>query len=294
MRVPAWRGARGSQLLRSARTRALTASLLGLIALTCSDPRVELGSRPRANSTAPVPPSARERFEPPARDGWGSAGALRYLERTLGGGDSAKPLPMVIMIHGLGDKPRFDWFNGADAITTPMRLIMPQAPTPHNGGFAWFPFRVGDNDPDALARGIASAADELARSIELLRARRPTLGQPIVTGFSQGGMLSYALALRHPKLFELSHPISGMLPEPLWPIDKPAATSFPRIVAIHGDADDVVPIEPARQLCKHLSHLGYAVSLREFAGVRHQITPTMDAYTVQLLDATARSLAAKR
>jgi phospholipase/carboxylesterase len=201
---------------------------------------------------------------------------------------------MVIMIHGLGDKPRFDWFNGADAITTPMRLIMPQAPTPHYGGFAWFPFRVGDNDPDALARGIASAADELARSIELLRARRPTLGQPIVTGFSQGGMLSYALALRHPELFELSHPISGMLPEPLWPKDKPAATRFPPIVAMHGDADDVVPIEPARQLRAHLGRLGYAISLREFAGVRHQMTPAMDAYTVELLDATARSLAAKR
>jgi phospholipase/carboxylesterase len=268
--------------------RTLTSSLLALIALSCSDPRAEFRAGPLASSATPA-----QHFEPPASDGWGRAGRLRYLERTLGGADAATPLPMVIMIHGLGDKPRHDWFNAAAAITTPMRLIMPQAPTPHDGGFAWFPFRVGDNDSDALARGIASAADELARSIELLRARRPTLGRPIVTGFSQGGMLSYALALRNPKLIELSHPISGLLPEPLWPKDKPAATRYPPIVAMHGDADDIVPIEPARQLRAQLGRLGYAISLREFAGVRHQITPAMDAYTVELLDATARNLVAK-
>jgi phospholipase/carboxylesterase len=232
---------------------------------------------------------ARESFEAPGHDGWGRAAGLRYLERTLAGGDPAQPLPLVIMIHGMGDAPRFDWFTGASAIKTPLRLIMPEAPTPYYDGFSWFSYDPAKRDPNALARGISAAAGQLARAIEQLRVRRATVGRAIVTGFSQGGMLSYALALQHPELVAFSHPISGFLPEPLWPAQKPAGTRFPRIVAMHGDRDDVVPIAPARQLQEHLSALGYELTLREFAGVRHQITSDMEAYSVELLEAAARN-----
>jgi phospholipase/carboxylesterase len=246
-----------------------------------------------APSSSPIaaaaPAKAREPFLAPGRDGWGRAAGLRYLERTLAGGDPARPLPLVIMIHGMGDAPRFDWFTGASAIKTPMRLIMPEAPTPYYDGFSWFPYDPAKPDPNALARGISSAADQLARAIEELRVRRATVGRPIITGFSQGAMLSYALALQHPELVAFSHPISGFLPEPSWPAQKPTGTRFPRIAAMHGDRDDVVPIAPARQLETHLRALGYEVTLREFAGVRHQITPDMEAFQVELLDSAARS-----
>src|SRR5689334_18699335 len=90
-----------------------------------------------ARSDAALPAEARAPFEAPGRDGWGRAGSLRYLERVLGGGDPAQPLPMVVMIHGMGDAPRLDWFTAADEIKVPLRLIMPQAPTPYYDGFSW-------------------------------------------------------------------------------------------------------------------------------------------------------------
>jgi predicted esterase len=58
---------------------------------------------------------------------------------------------------------------------------------------------------------------------------------------------------------------------------------------MHGDRDDLVPIAPTRALHEALSARGYENSLREFAGVRHHITPEMAAYTVELLDSAARS-----
>jgi predicted esterase len=70
---------------------------------------------------------------------------------------------------------------------------------------------------------------------------------------------------------------------------KRTATHFPRIAAMHGDRDDVVPIAPSRQLTAHLRALGYEVTLREFSGVRHPITPDMVALQVELLDSAARS-----
>jgi phospholipase/carboxylesterase len=232
----------------------------------------------------------QEPFQAPGADGWGRAGQLRYLERILAGGDPTQPLPLVIMIHGMGDAPRLDWFTEADAIKTPMRLIMPQAPTPYYDGFAWFPYDPVARDPNALARGIAGARDQLARTIEILCARRATVGRAIVAGFSQGGMLSYALALGYPGLIAASHPIAGLLPEPLWPKQRPQGVHVPRILAMHGDRDDLVPIASARALHAQLSARGYDNTLREFAGVRHQITPEMGAYAVELLESAARNI----
>ena len=53
-------------------------------------------------------------------------------------------------------------------------------------------------------------------------------GKVVVTGFSQGGMLSYALALHHPELIEYALPISGMLPEVLWPTTPPPSAASAR------------------------------------------------------------------
>ena len=291
--APARGGPRGATL--SVRMALRSAHVLALLALGCSDGRAEPGAgtavradlAPRTKAAQDV---AREPFTPPDSRGWGRAAGLDYLERTIGGGDPAVPMPMLIMIHGLGDRPRHDWFGGADAIDTPLRLIMPQAPTPYGqDGFAWFPFRARGNDPDDLARGISAAADRLARAITVLKTQRPTRGAPIVAGFSQGGMLSYALALRHPELVSFSHPISGLLPEPLWP-SKRADSAAPSIAAMHGDADDLVPIEDDRRLQAHLRKLGHDAQLREFPGVGHTITPAMEAHSVELLNAAARRL----
>jgi len=181
---------------------------------------------------------------------------------------------MVIILHGMGDQPGEHWFD-AIPIDFPARVIMPQAPSAYHGGFSWFTYRVGDNEPEALGRGIAKAADRLGRALAVLRRQRPTLGRPIVTGFSQGGMLSFALAVRHPDQLALALPISGTLPAPIWPTARGNAAPRPPIRALHGTTDTVVPIEPTRALVAELARLGFDVSLQTFEGVGHTIAPEM-------------------
>jgi DNA-binding FadR family transcriptional regulator len=45
-----------------------------------------------------------------------------------------------------------------------------------------------------------------------------------------------------------------------------------------------------RALSAQLSARGYDNTLREFAGVRHQISPAMAAYAVELLESAARNI----
>jgi phospholipase/carboxylesterase len=111
---------------------------------------------------------------------------------------------------------------------------------------------------------------------------RPTRGLPIVAGFSQGGMLSYALALRAPDRLRLAIPIAGELPDPLWPAQPASGKRLP-IRALHGTADVVIEIDGARKLVERMKSLSYDATLREFPGATHTITPEMQAELNTLL-----------
>lgn len=268
----------------------LAAALVLLSACTCAPlgcgperPTHEAPS-PRAEPApaadppeSPAPteaPAGADTFTPPGPDGYGRAGSLRYLEHVLGGAPEAT-LPMVVVIHGLGDSPGPHWLDLVQ-LRRPARLIMPEGPTPYMGGFAWFPFRARDNDPKQLASGISAAAERLAEALAILQQKRPTRGLPIVTGFSQGGMLSFALALRHPERLRLALPISGLLPEPLWPT-APATGKIPPILALHGTADELVPFPPTERLVAHLKAQRYDATLVAYEGVGHSISDAMRA-----------------
>lgn len=242
----------------------------------------------RAEKTAPV-----DAFQAPDADGFGRAAGLRYLEIVQGGKADAS-LPMVVMIHGMGDRARAELVD-ALGVTLPARFILPQAPDAYGDGYSWFGYMIrGDNPPGALANGIASADARLARALDALRTQRPTLGRPIVTGFSQGGMLSFALALRHPELVELAQPISGTLPEPLWPTARATNGWQPPIRALHGNADTIVPIDGSQRLTAKLQELGYDATLMEFPEVGHEISAQMALRSHQTLDAAVQALGASR
>lgn len=228
------------------------------------------------------PAAGREAgYRAPDSEGWGSAAGLEFLELVTPGASRTDKLPMFIIIHGMGDKPSSGWIDGFD-FGRPARVIMPRALEPYHGGFSWFAYRARDNAPDALARGIAHAAERISALLQVLPAQRPTEGRPIVLGFSQGGMLSFALALRYPERLRFALPISGILPEPLWPKSGPKGARIP-IRALHGTADDLVPYAPARELVQHLSALGYDASLEAFEGAGHTIDARMQTRANALL-----------
>lgn len=246
------------------------------------------GSRvPSSASTTGSSATARER--PPAEpveaptlgeDGLYLLAGVRYREYLSGGAEADASLPMVILIHGLGDTP--ESFEGlVRGFDTPARFIIPRGFDEHGRGWSWFPYRGSDQGVEQTAAGIAASADELAPAIEALSRARPTQGKPAVSGFSQGGMLSFTLALRHGELLSAAYPVGGWLPEPLWPADASQAASCPPILAFHGEDDDRVPLAPTRAGVEHLRALGYPVELRTYPELGHSINRELHAELMQ-------------
>lgn len=181
--------------------------------------------------------------------------------------------PIVVAVHGLGDRPdRF--MHLLDGLDVKARTVFPAAPHRRGEGFAWWTASVRDGDPQAVAAGLLAATEEVAGLLEELAARHPTAGKPVITGFSQGGMLSFAVAARRPELVRGAVPIAGWLPEALLPTDAAPKGAAP-IRALHGEADEVLPFAPTQAAVERLRARGFDASIRSFPGVGHTVSAPM-------------------
>ncbi len=200
---------------------------------------------------------------------------IEYTEIVTGKGEKSDRLPMIVMVHGYGATP--DDFKGffLTNFQVPARVILPKGIKPKGPGFSWFDIvrPIEDGDPKMVAEMERSAA-ALAKLMRRLRVEKPTLGKPIISGFSQGGMMSFIVAAKHPEVISAAVPIAGWLPPALVP-EAELTGNQPAITALHGDADERVKLEPTRQGVEALHAKGLKAELKIYPGVAHRFTPTM-------------------
>jgi len=214
---------------------------------------------------------------------------LWYAEIRLGEADDDAPLPLVLMLHGRGDRPRIPG-GPFGRVPTPMRVLVPRGPLALGDGYAWARHSVTEtNHHDELASDLVTMADRLARLIRHVRRTRPTAGTPIVTGFSQGAITAWTTALRHPEEVGLALPIAGWVPPAARPPFRPDGAAIVR--SMHGTADPIVRIEPTRELVRLLTDAAMPVSLLEIDGVAHTVTPEMNARFEEWLEEALRERA---
>jgi phospholipase/carboxylesterase len=220
------------------------------------------------------------------------ASDLHYLQLMTSGAKEDDAVPVVLAIHGLGDRPE-SFRLLVDGVSVPARVVIPRAPKAHGAdGFSWFDFRAGaDAEGDAaLAEGVRGAAGGLATLAGSLAAKHGGPSRVVVCGFSQGGMLSFALAALHPEQVAAAVPVSGYLPVPLWPASRPAARPLPKVLALAGEDDRVIPPDPVRWSVEALRVNGYEVELKLYPGVAHAISPPMRKDLVASLEAAVQEL----
>lgn len=212
--------------------------------------------------TQPAPPCARSA---------GMAQGLAYRMSEFGRCQADAQLPLVISLHGMGDRPR-ELF---DEVPLPVRVVSPRAPKPYGTGYSWFSHRSAEVPPSVLAPEIRDAAALLAKFVVELQKRYPTAGRPVVTGVSQGGMLTYAMAINHQDVVGEAFPVAGWLPKQLWAGRRPerAASTF----AMHGDLDNIIPVAPTAYMVQLLASRGHPVELETYADAGHDMTPEMHA-----------------
>jgi phospholipase/carboxylesterase len=154
------------------------------------------------------------------------------------------PARLVVLLHGYGA-------DGDDLIALGAEwakdmpdtaFVAPHAPEPcaAGSGRQWFPLTL--RDPAEVVRGVELAGPALDAFLdqELARHRLPASRLALV-GFSQGAMMAIDTGLRRNPACGCILGYSGVLARPgaLSGAAKPA----PRILLVHGAADDVLPVD---------------------------------------------------
>ena len=183
--------------------------------------------------------------------------------------------PLLLLIHGYGSNEQ-DLFSFAAEL--PEEYYIVSARAPYNlqyGSYAWYAInfdadqnKFSDNDQARISRDlIAKFIDELIDKYPI-DATNVTL-----IGFSQGTILSYAVALSHPEKVQRVVAMSGYInPEILE--DNYLKNSFSnlKVFASHGTADQVIPVEWGRKAKPFLENLGIETTYKEYP-VGHGVSP---------------------
>ena len=217
-------------------------------------------------------------------------GGVRFLMLHVGGAQEGEKVPTIVALHGRGDTadnyaPSFSGLRARARVIVAYGLF----PT-EDHGFQWFDVdHSADRKPDVFDRGVADAMPRVVAFLGALSKELPTKGKPILTGFSQGAIMSHAIAVHHPETIAAAVPVAGFLPPALAPSGK-LEGSLPRVVAYHGDVDPTISYAWDQMSVKQEKAAGLPAELRLYPAVSHAFGSEELADYLNLLDDVARSL----
>ena len=194
----------------------------------------------------------------------------------------AGPEQLILLLHGCGGTSR-----SMLALARALRLqfpraavLAPEAPHPHDGGGPgrqWY--AVAGLAPANWPGRVAAALPGLQAWV-LAQQQRLGVG-PAATalgGFSQGAVLSLALALQHDGIAGRVLAFGGCLTEA-----PRAAPRYTTLHLFHGDADAVIPADSSRQALEQLGELQGDATLDIAQGIGHELHPVLIDCALQRL-----------
>ena len=183
--------------------------------------------------------------------------------------------PLLLLLHGYGSNEA-DLFSFADELPEDYYVVSARAPYDlQYGSYAWYAInfdanqnKFSDNEQAVQSRdAIVDFIDELV-AIYPIDATNVNL-----LGFSQGSILSLAVALSYPKKVQKVIGLSGYLNEDILK-DNYQKNDFSmlKIFTSHGTVDQVIPIAWAKKTQPFFEKLGIKSEYKEYP-IGHGISP---------------------
>lgn len=196
---------------------------------------------------------------------------LEYLIKE----STIKNPPLLVLIHGYGSNKE-DLFSFAKELPEELLIISVQAPlTLGFGSYAWYTINFDASDKKFSDLDEArESIGKLEQFLEAIIIKYAVDAKKVsILGFSQGAILSYALAMRNPKTITNILALSGYINSELIPKDLTTETCKNQNFFIsHGTVDQVLPIDWVRNSLPILDQLNIKYSYNEYP-IGHGINP---------------------
>lgn len=184
--------------------------------------------------------------------------------------------PLLILLHGYGSHED-DLFSFAPELPEELLIVSARAPLSLGfGGFAWYSINF-----DATSNEKFSNLDEASVSLNLIedfidsiiKEYQVDLNKIFVLGFSQGAILSYALAMRNPSKLTKVLALSGYINKELLPNNIAVEDVRPLDFFIsHGTVDQVLPFTWIKKSLPILDNLKINYTFKNYP-VGHGVNP---------------------
>lgn len=183
--------------------------------------------------------------------------------------------PLLLLLHGYGSNED-DLFSFATELPEAYYIISVRAPYDlYYGSYAWYAIDFTADEKRFSDLAQARQSRELIASFlkELPSVYAIDENEVTLVGFSQGAILSYAVALSYPEKVKQVAAMSGYLnPEIMLRGFESNDFGKLRFFISHGSADQVVPVDWARKAKPFLDDLGIESVYKEYP-VGHGVAP---------------------
>lgn len=183
--------------------------------------------------------------------------------------------PLLLLLHGYGSNEE-DLFSLASELPEEYFIVSAQAPYAlMYGSYAWYAINFDADDTKfSDVNQAKQSRDLLVDFIDELTVKHAIDKEKItLIGFSQGAILSYAIALSYPEKISKIVAMSGYLNTEMAKENfKQNNFSNLKIFASHGTVDQVIPVDWARKTGPALERLGVNFVYKEYP-VGHGVAP---------------------
>ncbi|MDP2069654.1 MAG: alpha/beta hydrolase-fold protein [Lutibacter sp.] len=182
---------------------------------------------------------------------------------------------LLILLHGYGSNEE-DLFSFAGELPDELIIVSARAPqTLGFGSYSWYTIHFNSPQgkfsdmPEAISarENIAVFIDEVQQKYDVSPKKT------FLLGFSQGTILSYAVAFNYPEKVQKIIALSGYVNSELLPDDL-SLKDYSKLdfYISHGTVDQVIPVEWANKAPEFLDRLNIKYSYKEFP-VGHGVSP---------------------
>lgn len=180
--------------------------------------------------------------------------------------NNLNPAPLILMLHGYGSDEN-DLFSFADYLPQKYTIISVRAPYPIQPmGNAWYAINFDANANKFSDTKQAVSSREKIKSFieEAIEAYNIDSNDITLLGFSQGTILSFAIALSYPHLIKNVIGLSGYIDHNMIETSDKEKLKSLNVFSSHGTMDQVIPVDWARKTPEVLKKLDIECQFKEF------------------------------
>jgi phospholipase/carboxylesterase len=166
---------------------------------------------------------------------------------------------LMVVLHGLGDSMSgYTWVPEAMQFPS-LNYLLVNAPDLYYGGFSWYDY-AGDAAP-----GVRRSVKLLSGLLDQQRQLGYATEQTILSGFSQGCLMTLETGLRYPHRFAALIGLSGYVLDPhvLLREMSPLAKKQ-HVLVTHGRQDPLIPFAEVKKQMEQLKAGGIPIEWHEF------------------------------